>query len=248
MSFLQDLWKGSGYSPGSDTTPERPPRHPDPSILLPMGAHRGSPQPSHRLPCPADEGAALPLSPVHQTFHQQHSRPIARGGAGIPPISGKNPGAPSSRHRSSWYPPSLTGVTSSPAAAWVPAPSPGRAAAPAPAGARGARPSHPFPGAHLPGSLALRFQNCLPLSAAMAEGRGGAGPAGQPASERAHRPAGPAARRRNAEEGGDPPQAASPPPARSPRRRHLGSGRGEDRHWSLRARRCGWANREREGE
>lgn len=64
------------------------------------------------------------------------------------------------------------------------------------------RPSHPFPGeqegrpyrpgrarAHLPGSLALRFQNCLPLSAAMAEGRGGPGRPASGASEPTGRPA-----------------------------------------------------------
>lgn len=96
MSFLQYLWKGRRCSPGSETAPKRPPRHPDPSILLPMEGTQGVPAVLHSLPCPTDEGAALtlPLSPIHEAFHQQNSRPIAWGGPGIPPISGRNPGAP----------------------------------------------------------------------------------------------------------------------------------------------------------
>lgn len=43
MSFLQYLWKGRWHSPGSETTPKGPPRHPDPSILLPMGDTQGIP-------------------------------------------------------------------------------------------------------------------------------------------------------------------------------------------------------------
>lgn len=86
---------------------------------------------------------------------------------------------------------------------------------------RGRYPPGPGP-AHLPGSLALRFQNCRPLSAAITELRR-AGPGGQPDSGPTG-PAGPAAQRRSAEKGALPPhtQAASPLPTRGPWRRHLG--------------------------
>lgn len=71
-----------------------------PSTLLPMGqrVHTGSPPSPHTaLPCPTDEGAimALPLSLAQRELPPAKLPcPTAWGAPGIPPIAGRDPGAP----------------------------------------------------------------------------------------------------------------------------------------------------------